>query len=132
MNNLPVPQSVARYGNTNVPNEMKNKSSLIPRFALVPMRDFETLQRRAAAQKLPQLPIPLANGNYRAAETIRVIYARRLIVERESAGLSQSELARRAGLRPETINRLEKGKHSPDTATVAKIAKALRAAGVKG
>lgn len=102
------------------------------RFALVPMRDFETLQRRAAAQKLPQLPIPLPNGNYRAAETIRIIYARRLIAERESAGLSQSELARRAGLRPETINRLEKGKHSPDTATVAKIAKALRAAGVKG
>jgi len=45
--------------------------------------------------------------------------------------LSQPELARRAGLRPETINRLKKGKHSPDTATLAKITRALRAAGVK-
>src|SRR5580704_7097493 len=95
-------------------------------FALLPMRDFEALKKRAATQRLPKLPDPLANGNYPAAETIRVIYARRLIQERESAGLSQSELARRAGLRPETINRLEKGKHSPDTATLAKITKALR------
>jgi ribosome-binding protein aMBF1 (putative translation factor) len=101
------------------------------RFALVPMRDFEVLQKRAAAQNLPKLPRPLANGNYPAAETIRVIYARKLVSERESAGLSQSELARRAGLSPETINRLEKGKHSPDTATLAKIDKALRAAGVR-
>ncbi len=101
------------------------------RFALIPMRDFESLQRRAAARRLPSVPAPLANGNYPAVETIRVIYARRLIQERESAGLSQSELARRAGLRPETINRLEKGRHSPDTATLAKIAKALRAAGVE-
>ena len=101
------------------------------RFALLPLRDFEALQRRAAAQKLPRLPDPLANGNYPAVQTVRAIYARRLIQERESVGLSQSELARRAGVRPETINRLEKGKHSPDTSTLAKITKALRAAGVK-
>ncbi|HEX4124428.1 MAG TPA: helix-turn-helix transcriptional regulator [Tepidisphaeraceae bacterium] len=100
------------------------------RFALVPMREFEALQKRAAARELPSLPDPFPNGNYPAAETVRVLYARRLIQERESVGLSQSELARRAGLRPETINRLEKGKHSPDTATVTKISKALRAAGV--
>jgi len=100
-------------------------------FALIPMRDFEALQKRAAVQKFPRLPAVLANGNYPAAETVRAIYARKLIHERELAGLSQSELARRSGLRPETINRLEKGKHSPDTATLAKITKALRAAGVK-
>ena len=96
------------------------------RFALIPMRDFEALQKRAAGQKHPKLPDPLANGNYPAVKTIRAIYARKLIQERQAAGLSQSELARRAGLRPETINRLEKGKHSPDTATLAKITKALR------
>jgi ribosome-binding protein aMBF1 (putative translation factor) len=99
------------------------------RFALLPLRDFEALRKRAAAQNLPKLPDPLPNGNYPAAETIRAIYARRLIQERQAAGLSQSELARRAGLRPETINRLEKGKHSPDTATLAKINKVLRATG---
>lgn len=97
----------------------------------MPMRDFEALRKRAAAQALPKLPDPLPNGNYPAVETVRAVYARKLIQERESAGLSQSELARRAGVRPETINRLERGKHSPDTATLAKINKALRSAGVK-
>ncbi|HEY8668134.1 MAG TPA: helix-turn-helix transcriptional regulator [Tepidisphaeraceae bacterium] len=100
-------------------------------FALLPLRDFEKLQRRAESQSLPKLPERLPNGNYPATETIRALYARKLIQERESAGLSQSELARRAGLRPETINRLEKGKHSPDTTTLAKITKALRAAATK-
>jgi DNA-binding XRE family transcriptional regulator len=100
------------------------------RFALLPLSDFEALQKRAAAQKLPKLPSPLPNGNYPAVETIRAIYARKLIQERQAAGLSQAELARRAGLRPETINRLEKGKHSPDTATLAKINKVLRATGI--
>jgi ribosome-binding protein aMBF1 (putative translation factor) len=101
------------------------------RFALIPMRDFKALQKRAAGQKLPKLPEPLANGNYPGTETIRAIYARKLIQEREAAGLSQSELARRAGLRPETINRLEQAKHSPDTSTLAKITKALGTAGAK-
>lgn len=101
------------------------------RFPVIPMRDFEALPKRASAQSLPKLSDPLPNGNYPAVETVRVIFARKLIQERESAGLSQSELARRADLRPETINRLEKGKHSPDTATLAKINRVLRAAGVK-
>jgi ribosome-binding protein aMBF1 (putative translation factor) len=92
---------------------------------------FAPLQKRAAAQSLPKLPDPLPNGKYPAVETVRMMYARKLIQERESAGLSQSELARRAGARPERINQLAKGKHSPDTVTLAKINKALRAAGVK-
>jgi len=100
------------------------------RFALLPWQDFEKLKNRVQRQKLPKLPDPLPNGNYPAAETVRAIYARRLIQERESVGLSQSELARRAGLRPETINRLEKGRHSPDTTTLAKISRALRGAGL--
>jgi len=98
------------------------------KFALLPLRDLEKLQKRAESQKLPKLPNPLPNGNYPAAATVRAIYARKLIQERESAGLSQSELARRAGLRAETINRLEKGRHSPDTATLAKIDRALQSA----
>ena len=41
---------------------------------------------------------------------------------------TQAELARRAGIRPETLNRIEKGKTTPDTATIAKIERALEAA----
>jgi transcriptional regulator with XRE-family HTH domain len=47
-------------------------------------------------------------------------------------GLSQAALARKAGIRVETLNRLEKGKHTPDLATMAKINKALDDAGAPG
>jgi DNA-binding XRE family transcriptional regulator len=42
--------------------------------------------------------------------------------------LTQAELARRAAIRPETLNRIEKGKTTPDTATIAKIGRVLGAA----
>jgi transcriptional regulator with XRE-family HTH domain len=37
-------------------------------------------------------------------------------------------LARRAGIRPETLNRIEQAKRSPSVATVEKIDRALKAA----
>jgi transcriptional regulator with XRE-family HTH domain len=40
-------------------------------------------------------------------------------------GLSQAEVARRAGIRPETLNRIEKAKVTADTATVTKISRVL-------
>ena len=46
---------------------------------------------------------------------------------RRAAGLSQAELARRAGIRPETLNRIEKGRTNPDFATVRKLVVAMNA-----
>jgi DNA-binding XRE family transcriptional regulator len=63
--------------------------------------------------------------NYPAVEYARVSLARKVIKARRVAGLSQAELARRAAIRPETLNRIEKGKTSADTATIAKIVRAL-------
>ncbi len=71
------------------------------------------------------LPLPEADGNYPAVETMRAMLARKIIRRRRAVGLSQSELARRAGIRPETLNRLEQGKHSPSIATVDKLDRAL-------
>jgi transcriptional regulator with XRE-family HTH domain len=34
-------------------------------------------------------------------------------------------LARRAGIRPETLNRLEQGRHTPTIATIDKLDRAL-------
>ena len=51
--------------------------------------------------------------------------ARQIILERTALGLSQAELARRAGVRVETLNRIERAKVTADTATIAKIDKAL-------
>ncbi len=54
--------------------------------------------------------------------------ANKLIRRRRAAGLSQAELARRAGIRPETLNRIERGRTTPDFATVRKLVLAMNVA----
>ena len=78
---------------------------------------------------VPRLPLLMPSGNYPAVEAVRVLLARKLIAARREAGLSQAELARRAGVRAETINRLEKGHHTPDAATFGKIERVLAKVG---
>ena len=46
---------------------------------------------------------------------------------RRAVGLSQAELARRAGVRPETLNRIERGRTTPDFATIRKLVVAIDA-----
>ncbi|MGH7135995.1 MAG: helix-turn-helix domain-containing protein, partial [Pirellulales bacterium] len=60
-----------------------------------------------------------------AVETARVLLARDLIRSRRALGWSQAELARRAGVRLETLDRLERATHSPSIATVEKLERAL-------
>jgi ribosome-binding protein aMBF1 (putative translation factor) len=74
---------------------------------------------------LPKLPNPDADGNVSALEYARASLARKLIIQRKALGWSQAELARRAGVRIETINRLEKARHTADPATARKIEMAL-------
>jgi DNA-binding XRE family transcriptional regulator len=76
----------------------------------------------------PELPKPDADGNYPVVEYARVSLARKIIKARRLAGLSQAELARRAGIRPESLNRIEKGRCTADTATIARIHRALETA----
>ncbi len=78
---------------------------------------------------LPPLPPADERGHYPAIETARVIIARQVIRGRKAAGWTQAELAARAGVRQETISRIETGKHSPGLRTMAKIDRALRQAG---
>src|SRR5438132_813386 len=79
---------------------------------------------------LPPLPPADENGNYSAIETARAIIARQVIRGRKAAGWTQAALAAHAGVRQETISRIETGKHSPGMKTMAKIDRALKAAGV--
>jgi DNA-binding XRE family transcriptional regulator len=89
--------------------------------------DYEALLRRADLWE-PDLPAPDANGNYPAAEALAVIQAQNILRARRKLGLSQVELARRAGIRPETLNRIEQGRNKPSVPTIAKIDRALQAA----
>jgi len=101
------------------------------RFVIVAEREYDRLCQRAAVAgevDLPALPGKLPSGNYPAVEALRVGLARKLLKRRWAAGLSQAELARRAGVRPETLNRIEKAKVTADTATVSKIVRVLEKA----
>ncbi len=51
--------------------------------------------------------------------------AQRLIERRTQAGLSQKELAELADVRVETLNRVEKGKTTPDFKTIRKLVTAI-------
>jgi ribosome-binding protein aMBF1 (putative translation factor) len=89
------------------------------------LRQLEALARRAESQ-LPSLPPADDQGNRPALEYIRSSIAREIIKERRALGLSQQRLADLAGIRQETLSRLESGRHSPTVRTVEKIDLALR------
>jgi DNA-binding XRE family transcriptional regulator len=100
------------------------------RMVMIEEGDYEDLLRKVFADE-PDLPAPNADGNYPALQTAAVIQARDILRARRKLGLSQAELARRAGIRPETLNRIEHGKNAPSVPTIAKIDKALKKAQAK-
>ena len=53
------------------------------------------------------------------------VLAARLVERRRASGLSQVELARRAGVRVETLNRIERGRTTPDFSTIRKLVRAM-------
>ena len=95
------------------------------RYVVIPRDEYERLSRAA---RLPALPEPDDEGNYPAIEYARASLARKIILRREQLGLSQAELARRSGVRKETLCRIETGKVTPTIVTVEKLDRALQAA----
>ena len=92
------------------------------RFVILAEAEYRQLR---GEQAKPALPVTDAQGNYPAVEALRTVLARKIMRRRRAAGLSQVALAKRAGIRPETLNRLEQGKHTPTVETVNKIDRAL-------
>ena len=86
-------------------------------------RDFERLMEKAGL--LPARPRSDARGNVDARAAIDISIARDLINDRIRRGWTQTELARRAGVRLETISRIESGKHIPRQETLIKLDRAL-------
>jgi DNA-binding XRE family transcriptional regulator len=77
------------------------------------------------------LPKADAGGNYHAAAFARASIARKIIQDRANAGLSQKQLANLAGVRVETLCRIETGKHTPSLPTIDRIDRALRQVSIK-
>jgi DNA-binding XRE family transcriptional regulator len=86
-------------------------------------KDFDLLMEKAGM--LPRRPSPDGNGNVDARAAIDVSIARELITDRMRRGWTQTELARRSGVRLETIGRIESGKHVPRKETLIKLDRAL-------
>ncbi len=97
------------------------------RMVLLEEAEFARLLLKADEWE-PLMPEPDADGNYPALEALRVSLARKIIRDRRRLGLTQAELARRAGIRPESLNRIEQGRVAPTVRTIEKIDRALREA----
>jgi DNA-binding XRE family transcriptional regulator len=97
-------------------------------YVILAREEYERLAGLAKVAEMPALPEPDEEGNYPAVEYARASIARSLVRERVEAGLTQRELAKLAGVRFETICRIETGRHTASTATVTKLDQALRRA----
>jgi DNA-binding XRE family transcriptional regulator len=94
------------------------------RIVMLPAKDYERLAKMADTWE-PPLPEPDEHGNY-PVEALDIVMAQEIIRARRNLGLTQAELARRAGIRPETLSRIEQGKHSPTMRTMQKLDRVLK------
>lgn len=90
------------------------------RVVILSESEYERLMSKADEWE-PRLPEPDANGHYPAVDYARVSLAQKILRARRRLGLSQAELARRAGLRSESLRRIETGQVSPSDRSVSKI-----------
>jgi DNA-binding XRE family transcriptional regulator len=104
------------------------------RFVFLPEVEYERLCRGAgeaaimADEEMPELPKPDKHGRFPALQYARISLARDLIRDRKGVGLSQQQLADQAGIRQETLSRIETGKHTASQRTVDKIMRVIEAA----
>jgi DNA-binding XRE family transcriptional regulator len=93
------------------------------------LQKLKKLVQEEGDRDFPPMPPMDDKGCYPAQEAIRIGLARTIIERRKAAGWTQEELARAAGVRQETVSRLETGKHAPNIRTVDRIDLALKSAG---
>ncbi|MCL4203183.1 MAG: helix-turn-helix transcriptional regulator [Pirellulaceae bacterium] len=99
------------------------------RYVIVREAVFDGLCQQAGVEQVQDSSSEAAGADFAADPTS---LATKLIRRRQAAGLSQAELARRAAIRPETLNRIERGRTTPDFATVRKLVLAMDAAELEG
>jgi len=86
------------------------------RFVLIPEAELSALEGTPP------------NGYQEAIPFARASIARTIIKKRQELGLTQVQLAKLAGIRQETLSRLESGKHKPNLRTIDRIEAAFKRA----
>ena len=94
-------------------------------YVILERNEYEALKSSKAEAELPPLPERDEYGHYPAVAYGRVSIARDIIQGRLKAGLTQKALANLAGIRVETLCRIETGKHTPSVTTIERIERAL-------
>ncbi len=94
------------------------------RYVIVLEQSYEALRAAASGAGAPD------SAAWAAWQADANELGARLANRRRAANLTQTQLARAAGIRVETVNRIERGKTTPDFATVRKLVKALQKAKV--
>ena len=101
------------------------------RFVFLPEVEYERLCHGAGEavtmddEEMPALPKPDKHGRFPALQYARISLARDLIRDRKGVGLSQQRLADLAGVRQETLSRIETGRHTASQTTVDKIMRVI-------
>ena len=86
--------------------------------------EFDRLAEKAGI--FPPMPAEDEHGNSDALAFMDAAIARKLIRRRIEAGLTQKALAKLAGVRLETVSRLESAKHQPTRETITRLDAALK------
>src|SRR5690242_16094835 len=102
------------------------------KYVLVPVDEYQAMKKAAStARPVVELPPADGDGNRPAVAFADASIARSIVRDRESVGLSQKQLAQRAGIRVEVLNRAERGVTVPSVRTLTKIENALASAGLR-
>jgi DNA-binding XRE family transcriptional regulator len=98
-------------------------------YVMIPRRQWDAIAHNTSTRReaLHKTPSPSADGSY-TLNDVRISLANKIISRRKSAGLTQARLAKLAGVRVETISRLENGLHMPSVRTFDKIEHVLKRA----
>lgn len=97
-------------------------------YVILTRDEYELLAGLAKVGSMPSAPAPDPRGNFPAIEYARASIARDIVRERVKLGLNQRELAKLAKVRVETLCRIETGKNTASTGTIAKLDRALKQA----